>query len=74
MANEVYGKPALIVPLTGGTTPMYLFTSRGVPVVSPGVGWGSRNRAHSPNEFMRLVDFENAARHIARLLARFAAA
>ena len=43
-------------------------------VVSPGVGWGSRNRAHSPNEFMRLVDFENAARHIARLLARFAAA
>ena len=74
VANEVYGKPALIVPLTGGTTPMYLFTSRGVPVVSPGVGWGSRNRAHSPNEFMRLVDFENAARHIARLLARFAAA
>ena len=73
VANEVYGKPALIVPLTGGTTPMYLFTSRGVPVVSPGVGWGSRNRAHSPNEFMRLVDFENAARHIARLLARFAA-
>jgi acetylornithine deacetylase/succinyl-diaminopimelate desuccinylase-like protein len=73
VANEVYGKPALIVPLTGGTTPMYLFTSRGVPVVSPGVGWGSRNRAHSPNEFMRLVDFENAARHIARLLTRFAA-
>ena len=73
VANEVYGKPALIVPLTGGTTPMYLFTSRGVPVVNPGVGWGSRNRAHSPNEFMRLGDFENAARHIARLLARFAA-
>ena len=73
VANEVYGKPALIVPLTGGTTPMYLFTSRGVPVVNPGVGWGSRNRAHSPNEFMRLGDFENAARHIARLVARFAA-
>ncbi len=72
VAEEVYGKPALIVPLTGGTTPMFLFTNRGVPVINPGVGWGSRNRAHSPNEFMRLSDFENAARHIARLLARFA--
>ena len=74
VAEEVYGKPAVVYPLTGGTTPMFVFTTRGVPVVNPGVGWGSRNRAHSPNEFMRLVDFENAARHIARLLARFAAA
>ncbi|HET7466153.1 MAG TPA: M20/M25/M40 family metallo-hydrolase [Candidatus Dormibacteraeota bacterium] len=72
VAEEVYGKPAVIYPLTGGTTPMFVFTTRGVPVVNPGVGWGSRNRAHSPNEFMRLVDFENAARHIARLLSRFA--
>ena len=67
-----HGKPALIVPLTGGTTPMFLFTSQGVPVINPGVGWGSRNRAHSPNEFMRPKDFENAARHIARLLIPFA--
>lgn len=73
VAEEVYGRPARVIPLTGGTTPMFLFTSKGVPVVNPGVGWGSRNRAHSPNEFMRLIDFENAARHIARLLARFAA-
>lgn len=72
VAEEVYGKPPLVVPLTGGTTPMFIFTSRGVPVINPGVGWGSRNRAHSPNEFMRLSDFENAARHIGRLLARFA--
>ncbi|HET7419019.1 MAG TPA: M20/M25/M40 family metallo-hydrolase [Candidatus Dormibacteraeota bacterium] len=72
VAEEVYGKPAIIVPLTGGTTPMFLFTRQGVPVINPGVGWGSRNRAHSPNEFMRLGDFENAARHIARLLIRFA--
>jgi acetylornithine deacetylase/succinyl-diaminopimelate desuccinylase-like protein len=72
IASEVYGKPAVVIPLTGGTTPMYLFTEKGVPVVNPGVGWGSHNRAHSPNEFMRLGDFENAARHIARLLVRFA--
>ena len=72
IAEEIYGKPPRITPLTGGTTPMYLFTERGVPVVAPGVGWGAMNRAHSPNEFMRLVDFERAARHIARLAVRFA--
>jgi acetylornithine deacetylase/succinyl-diaminopimelate desuccinylase-like protein len=70
-AEEVYGKPALVAPIMGGTTPMYLFTERGVPVVAPGVGFGSSNLAHSPNENMRLVDFRNAARHLARLLARF---
>ena len=69
---EIYGKPARVTPLTGGTTPMFLFTERGVPVVAPGVGWGAMNRAHSPNEFMRLNDFERAARHIARLALRFA--
>ena len=73
IAEEVYGKPPRVFPLGAGTTPMFLFTSKGVPVLNPGVGWGARNRAHSPNEFMRLIDFENAARHIARLLARFAA-
>lgn len=69
---EVYGKPARVTPLTGGTTPMYLFTERGMPVVAPGVGWGAMNRAHSPNEFMRLKDFDRAARHLARLAVRFA--
>jgi acetylornithine deacetylase/succinyl-diaminopimelate desuccinylase-like protein len=72
IASEIYGKPARITPLTGGTTPMYLFTERGVPVVAPGVGWGAMNRAHSPNEFMRLTDFDRAARHLARLAVRFA--
>ena len=69
---EIYGKPPRVTPLSGGTTPMYLFTERGVPVVAPGVGWGAMNRAHSPNEFMRLKDFDRAAKHIARLAVRFA--
>jgi acetylornithine deacetylase/succinyl-diaminopimelate desuccinylase-like protein len=68
---EVYGRPARVTPLTGGTTPMYLFTERGVPVVAPGIGWGAMNRAHSPNEFMRLKDFDRAAQHLARLAVRF---
>jgi len=71
---EIYGKKPHIAPLSGGTTPMYLFTERDVPVVAPGVGWGAMNRAHSPNEFMRLKDFDRAAMHIARLAVRFAEA
>jgi acetylornithine deacetylase/succinyl-diaminopimelate desuccinylase-like protein len=71
-AEEVYGKPALLVPMSGGTTPKYLFTEKGVPVVTPGVGYGASNLAHSPNENLRIVDLQNAARHVARVLARFA--
>lgn len=71
-AEEIYGKPALLVPMSGGTTPKYLFTEKGVPVVTPGVGFGASNLAHSPNENVRIVDLENAARHVARVLARFA--
>ena len=70
--REVYGKDAKITPLAGGTTPMFLFTEKGIPVVAPGVGYAAFNRAHSPNEFMRLEDFERAAKHIARLAVRFA--
>ncbi|HKA11330.1 MAG TPA: M20/M25/M40 family metallo-hydrolase [Candidatus Dormibacteraeota bacterium] len=71
-AEEVYEKPALLQPLTGGTTPKYLFTEKGVPVVAPGVGFGASNLTHSPNENVRLVDFKRAASHVARLLVRFA--
>jgi acetylornithine deacetylase/succinyl-diaminopimelate desuccinylase-like protein len=73
-AEEVYGPPARIVPMTGGTTPMYLFTERGMPVVAPGLGNGASNLAHSPNENIQLRDFEMAARHLARLARRFASA
>lgn len=71
IAEEVYGKAPLVAPLSGGTTPMYLFTQAGVPVIAPGVGWGAANRAHSPNEFMRIEDFKLAVRHLARLVLRF---
>ena len=70
-AQEVYGKPARLVPLSGGTTPRYLVSDRGMPVVTPGVGYHA-NGAHGPNEHVRLADFELAARHIARLMRRFA--
>jgi acetylornithine deacetylase/succinyl-diaminopimelate desuccinylase-like protein len=71
--EEVYGKPTIVTPMGGGTTPKYLFTERGVPVVAPGVGFGTSNLTHSPNENVRLEDLRNAARHLARLLVGFAA-
>jgi acetylornithine deacetylase/succinyl-diaminopimelate desuccinylase-like protein len=69
-AEAVYGLAARVYPLMGGTTPMYLFTENGVPVIAPGVGYHD-NRAHSPNEHVRIQDFERAARHIARVARRF---
>jgi acetylornithine deacetylase/succinyl-diaminopimelate desuccinylase-like protein len=70
--EEVYGLPARVTPLSGGTTPKYLFTQRGVPVVAPGVGY-HRNNAHGPDEHVRLEDFRRAAKHLARVTQRFAA-
>lgn len=71
IAREVYGVPARVVPLAGGTTPMFLFTRQGVPVVAPGVGYHA-NGAHGPNEHVRVRDFQRAVRHLARLTQRFA--
>ncbi len=70
----VYGKAALIDPMIGASTPIYAFARPlgGIPVVlGPGVNYG-RNNTHSPNEHVRLIDFERAARHIGRIVMEFA--
>ena len=71
---EVYGRPALLVPLEGGSTPIYAFAGPlgDLPVVFAGVGYWD-NRAHAPDEHVRLQDWLNGARHIARILEGFAA-
>lgn len=77
-AEEVYGLPAVIHPMTGGSTPIYAFAARcggplgDVPVVTAGVGYPGA-RGHAPDEHMRLGDFLTGARHIARILDGFAA-
>ncbi len=69
--EEVYGKPSLLLPLGGGSSPFYAFARPlRIPVVTAGVGYG-RNRTHAPDEHVRLCDFLNAARHIARILEGF---
>lgn len=71
-AEEVYGQPSLLIPLSGGSSPVYAFARPlGIPVVSPGVGYPG-SRTHSPDEHVRLKDFSNGARHIARILDEFA--
>jgi acetylornithine deacetylase/succinyl-diaminopimelate desuccinylase-like protein len=73
-AAEVYGvEPRPLVPLGGGSSPAYAFSGPlgGIPVVHAGVGYPNAN-GHAPDENMRIKDFLNGARHIARLLNGFA--
>jgi acetylornithine deacetylase/succinyl-diaminopimelate desuccinylase-like protein len=67
---EVYGKPAVIVPMVGGSGPMWWFSGfLGMPIVSPGIEYPGV-RVHAPDEHIRLGDFTRGTRHLARLLAR----
>jgi len=70
--TEVYGKPALIEPLHGGSSPVFALTGPlgPVPVVFAGVGYWD-NRAHAPDEHLRIEDFLNGARHVARIVEAF---
>ena len=72
-AEAVYSRSYRIAPLAGGSTPIYAFAAPlgDIPVISAGVG-NSNNRAHSPDEYVRLDDFLNGSRHIARILNDFA--
>jgi acetylornithine deacetylase/succinyl-diaminopimelate desuccinylase-like protein len=71
--EEVYGIPARITPLIGGTSPVYAIARPlgNIPVISPGLGYWD-NKTHAPDEHVRLQDFQNAARHIGRIVEGFA--
>jgi len=69
--HEVYGKQTLIGPLTGGSSPEYAVGGfMDIPVVNPGIGYWD-NRSHAPNEHIRIKDFVNGTKQIARILSRF---
>ncbi len=72
--EAVYGQPAQLYPMVGGSSPIYAFAGPlgGIPVVRAGVGYWN-NRTHAPDEHVRLEDFLNAARHMARILDGFGA-
>ena len=72
-AEDVYGKPASVEPLIGGSGPLHPFIHvLGLPVVTSGCGY-PQSRVHAPNENIRIPDFINGIRHSARILTRFAA-
>lgn len=69
-AQEVYGVPATIAPIVGGSGPMWWFAGLlGLPVTSPGIEYPGV-RAHAPNENIRLDDYTKGTQHLARLLLR----
>jgi acetylornithine deacetylase/succinyl-diaminopimelate desuccinylase-like protein len=72
-AEEVYGQPTQVDPLSGGSSPIYAFARPlgDIPVVFAGCSYWD-NCAHAPDEHIRIPDFLNGARHIARILNRFA--
>lgn len=67
--REVYGMEPTVHPLVGGSSPIYAFARPlgGIPVIRPGVGH-TGCRTHAPDEHVRLDNFLNASRHIARIL------
>lgn len=71
-AEQVYGQPMEIVPLTGGSGPNYPFINLlNLPVVTLGLGYPG-TQAHAPNENARLDLYLKHAKHVARILVEFA--
>ncbi|MGN6756706.1 MAG: M20/M25/M40 family metallo-hydrolase [Thermomicrobiales bacterium] len=69
-AAEVYGKPMVLAPMSGGSGPMYPFVKYlGVPIANSGIGYPNSN-AHAPNEHIVIDEFLRGARHIARILTQ----
>jgi acetylornithine deacetylase/succinyl-diaminopimelate desuccinylase-like protein len=72
-ARDVYGCEPILYPTMAGTGPMYpLCTALGTSVAS-GAGCGYHgSRVHSPNENIRLADYERAMRWMGSLIKHFA--
>ncbi|MDX9865206.1 MAG: M20/M25/M40 family metallo-hydrolase, partial [Anaerolineaceae bacterium] len=72
MAEEIYGKPAQIIPMAGGSGPNAIFIEvLEVPIVMAGVGYPDA-QAHAPNENIRLDLYMKGARYITRILKEYA--
>lgn len=56
---------------TPGNPVIVAETKGNIPVLWAGTGYWD-NRAHAPDEHIRLVDFLNGSRHIARIMNGFA--
>ncbi|WP_022798841.1 M20/M25/M40 family metallo-hydrolase [Thermus islandicus] len=69
--EEAFGARAVLYPSMAGSGPMYPFLHHlKAPAVGLGVGYPG-SRVHSPNEHIRIRDFERGVRAILRLLELF---
>jgi acetylornithine deacetylase/succinyl-diaminopimelate desuccinylase-like protein len=72
LAEEVYGKPAQVIPMAGGSGPNAIFIEKlGLPVVMAGVGYPEA-QIHAPNENIRLDLYMKGAKYITRILMEYA--
>ncbi|MEM3153839.1 MAG: M20/M25/M40 family metallo-hydrolase [Candidatus Bathyarchaeia archaeon] len=71
-AERVYGKKAVIYPLSAGSGPMHLFRNLlGYPIISVGCGHPESN-THAPNENLKIESFITGTKFIATLISDFA--
>ena len=69
-AEEVYGKPPIIMPTMAATGPMaFIREALNTPVADTGVGYPD-SRIHAPNENIRIDDFILGAKHVAAIIHR----
>jgi acetylornithine deacetylase/succinyl-diaminopimelate desuccinylase-like protein len=72
VAEEEFGKPAVLVPNSGGTSPMWVVcNARKMPNVTLGMGHPGAG-AHAPNEHILLDNYWRALRATAKLYSLFA--
>ena len=72
VAEAEFGKPAVVVPNSGGTSPMWVVcNSRKMPNVTLGMGHPGAG-AHAPNEHILLDNYWRALRATTKLYSLFA--
>ncbi|MEM0505287.1 MAG: M20/M25/M40 family metallo-hydrolase [Sulfolobales archaeon] len=71
-AKEVYYTDPKLIPIAGGSGPIYLFTNVAhIPMTGTGVGYYD-SKVHAPNENIRKGDFLRGMKHTALTLINFA--
>jgi len=71
-AEEVYEMPQKLIPMSGGSGPNHPFVHiLGLPVATGGLGYPD-TKAHAPNENIRLDLYLKHAKHMARIINKFA--
>ncbi|MEJ2012247.1 MAG: M20/M25/M40 family metallo-hydrolase [Anaerolineales bacterium] len=70
-AEEVYGVPQRVMPMSGGSGPNHPFIhDLKLPVATAGIGSPFGN-VHAPDENISIENFVQGVRHTARIIARF---